>query len=116
MTAKQRFDPDPECPGCLRWLLEGLPRYRRPSYQKVQNTWMRDSLRAGRVIDVRQVGVEVEPGVFRLTKFIPDVTYVDPKTERFLLSIGRDRNSGEVLGAFDQRFYQNPDYECLYLH
>lgn len=98
-------------------LVSGLPIYNRPqSYQGIKNTWMKNHLLYGDIIDVRQVGVETEPGVFKLNSFIPGIQYVDPEEEKFIFSIGKDKESGEIFAAYDTRFYGDDDYETLYLH
>jgi hypothetical protein len=94
----------------------GLNRYSLPDhFRNIKNTWMRNALSNGTAIDVREIGFEVEPGVFRLTEFIPGVEYVDSSEEAFIWSIGKDLESGEIYAATDTRFYQDDDYECLYL-
>jgi hypothetical protein len=97
-------------------VISGLSKYERPeTYQNIKNTWMKKELLSGTVIDVRQVGVEIEPGVFKLTHFVPETQYVDPEKEQFIYSIGKDRETGDILAAYDTRFYNDDDYETLYL-
>jgi len=96
--------------------VSGISKYEEPEHHKtLKNQWMRRALQSGDAIDVEQIGVEVEPGVFRLTEFTPGIQYVVAKDETFIYSIGKDNESGEFLAAEDDRFYQNPDYECVYL-
>jgi hypothetical protein len=97
--------------------VSGISKFEEPAHHgTIKNTWMKNALRSGDAIDVRMTGVEVEPGVFRLTEFISEVTYVDGEDEAFIQSIGKDLESGEILAATDGRFYQNDDFECIYLH
>jgi hypothetical protein len=107
----------PSTPNDLILHVSGLQRYETPSYSQVQknNPYMYQALATGRMIDVRQIGVEINPKLFRLNKFIPDVEYVDSENGQYIWSIGRDKATGEIFAAFDQRFYGNPDYECVFL-
>jgi hypothetical protein len=107
----------PSTPNDLILHVSGLPKYETPNYQHVQknNPYMHQSLTTGRMIDVQQIGVEIEPGVFRLNKFIPDVEYVDSNAGKYIYSIGRHHATGEIFAAFDGRYYDNPDYECVFL-
>jgi hypothetical protein len=96
--------------------VSGISKFDAPAHhKKIKNTWMRDALQSGDAIDVRMIGMEVEPGVFRLTEFVPDIEYVDAENEAFIQSIGKDLASGEILASTDGRFYNNDDYECIYL-
>lgn len=112
----ERRDTDPQFPNSVLLKIEGLERTREPGhYGGVKNPWLRKALRDGRVIDVRQSGTEVEPGVFRIEKFYPGVDYYDSRREAPIFSIGKDVASGEIFAAHDLRFYDDPDYECLYV-
>lgn len=109
--------PDPRTPENVILHVSGLPRYEMPDYRHVRtsNPYMHRALTTGQMIDVRQIGTETEPGVYRLTRFVPDVEYVDSETGKYIYSIGRDHATGEILAALDGRFYNNPDYECVFL-
>lgn len=101
----------------VKFHVHSLNRFEIPEhYSRMKNLWMKDALEKGQIIDVRQVGVELGDGVFKINEFIPSTTYVDSQNEEFLFSIGRDRETGEIFGAYDTRFYNDPDYETLYLH
>jgi hypothetical protein len=96
--------------------LTGISQLRQPDEHKnVQNTWMKQALDNGTAVDVRQVGVEIEPGVFQIDEVIPGVTYVDSKTEKHIVSIGQDKETGVIYASIGDEYYHNPDYECLYL-
>jgi hypothetical protein len=66
-------------------------------------------------IDVRAVGQPIEPGLFELRGFVPDVDYADVEDQTWIWSIGRRRRDGRIFAAVDIRFFQNPDYDCLWL-
>lgn len=96
-----------------------MPRYDKPSYDHVQNQELRKRLLSGDVLDVREMGVEEEPGVFRLTHFVDGHDYADSKTEQWIWSIGKHKNTGEIFAAFDGRYYdpnnEDFDYETLWM-
>jgi hypothetical protein len=94
-------------------LVAGSRRYQRADLMK--NRAMQRKLDAGEAFDVRRVGEEIEPGVFRLVDFILDVDYCDAQNEVWIFSIGEQIRSGEIHAATDTRFYQNPDYKCVWL-
>jgi hypothetical protein len=107
---------DPENPDSVLVVVKGLPTYEAPeNHHNLRNLWMKKALASGEAVDVRMVGIETEPGVFRLDGFIDGVKYVDSQNEQSVHSIGKDLESGEILASLDDRFYQNPDYECIYL-
>jgi len=113
---RQSIRQRPGEPDSILVTISGISKFEEPAHHKnIKNTWMKNALRSGNAIDVRMLGVEVEPGVFRLSEFIPEVQYVDAEDEDFIRSIGKDLESGEILAAIDTRFYNNEDYECLYL-
>jgi hypothetical protein len=67
-------------------------------------------------LDVRVIGKETDdPLIFELEDFIEDVDYCDKETERWIWSIGRRNADGKIFASIDTRFYQNPEYECLWL-
>jgi hypothetical protein len=74
---------------------------------------MARKLSASEAIDLA-TSEQPEPGVYVVERFVGDVDYCDSSREAWIWSIGRDA-SGCVLAATDTRFYQNPDFECLWL-
>jgi hypothetical protein len=106
----------PDEPDNILVSVSGLSRFEEPShYKNIKNLWMKNALMVGDAIDVRTTGVEVEDGVFKLNEFVPGIKYVDSENEQFIQSIGKDRSSGEMLASLDTRFYEDPEYECVYL-
>lgn len=84
----------------------------------LMNMWKR-IYEDGKSVNVRDIGFELENGLFQLNRFIEDVDYVDLDTMSSIWSIGLNKVTGEILAAADGRFY-NPndpdaDYETLYL-
>lgn len=54
-------------------------------------------------------------GEYILPDFIENRDYCNAETEEWIWSIGRDKETGEILAAHDTRFYGHPSYECLWL-
>jgi len=96
-----------------------MPKFDKPSYDHVKNNELRKRLLSGEVLDVRELGVEEEPGVFRLNQFVDGHDYADSKTEQWIWSIGRHKNTGEIFAAYDGRYYdpndEDFDYETLWM-
>jgi len=55
-------------------------------------------------------GAFVPEGVFKEGK-----DYCDGKRERWIWSIGRRKSDGTILASCTDEFYQNAEYECLWL-
>lgn len=87
----------------------------------MRNMRMHEKLQSGDCLDVRSIGEPTDdPAVFKLRYYEAGFDYCDAETERWIWSIGRRRRtlenlSDETFAATDARFYQNPDYECLWL-
>jgi hypothetical protein len=83
------------------------------------NQYMLESLESGEAVDVRERGEEIEPGVFRLRIFnkATQLDYCDAKNQAWIWSIGRDKQTGEILAATDGRFYSDETgrYDCVWL-
>ncbi len=54
-------------------------------------------------------------GTFRLDRFVGVADYCVGSTEQWIWSIGRRHSDGAIFAALDFRFYQNPDFHCLWL-
>lgn len=82
----------------------------------MENKAMERKLRKLECVDVRVVGRATDdPNVFVLNSFASGVDYADVKTERWIWSIGEEKGTGVIRAATDGRFYQNDQYECLWL-
>lgn len=85
---------------------------------KLTNRTMARMLQDCTAVDVRTIGHETsEPGVYHLDKFLPDVAFCDPSTERWILTIARRRDTKEILASVDERFFEAGPaaWEMLYL-
>jgi len=80
-----------------------------------RNQAMRRKLNSGTCIDVSVYptyggAYVLPPGVFK-----EDYDYCDAKQERWIWSIGKRKSDGTVLASTTDEFYQNAEYECLWL-
>lgn len=84
-----------------------------------RNARMEQKLRQGKVVDVNAIGAPAgdEPGLFilRTADFEDGVDYCDFKNREWIRSIGRNKYSGAIYASTDTRFYQNDDWECIWL-
>jgi hypothetical protein len=92
-----------------------------------KNLRMLEKIEAGECLDVETSGDEVEPGVFELHGVAKDAAedsagpqgwgldFCVKSREEWVWSIGKRLSDGKVLAATDARFYQNEDFECLWL-
>lgn len=83
----------------------------------MKNLRMQEKLEEADAVDVNKIGRPHPdmPGVWILNTFIEDVDYCDAANESWIWSIGRHRVTGEIHASTSNQFYQNPDYECLWL-
>jgi hypothetical protein len=81
----------------------------------MRNQAMLRKLEKNEAADVRTVGEELAPGVFRLQAFTEGIDYCDAEKEDWIWSIGKDLRDGTILASTDARFFRNPDFDCLFL-
>jgi hypothetical protein len=79
----------------------------------MRNNAMRQKLTAHEAIDVSDF--PKKEGVYVLPHFTEGKDYCDAQTEQWIWSIGRNLKDGTILASTDSRFYQNPEFECLWL-
>lgn len=79
----------------------------------VANQSMRRKLNAGECIDVS--GLPTYGGAYVLPAFVEGKDYCNARTERWIWSIGRRKADGTVLASHSDEFYNNAEYECLWL-
>ena len=85
------------------------------------NLRMKESLSVGDCIDVLSIGEIVKDEhtdvvcIYKLNGFVDGKDYCDSEREQWIWSIGKNNKTGEIFASTDTRFYQNPDYECLWL-
>ncbi len=83
----------------------------------MRNLAMARKLITGEALDVRAIGKPLPggPGLYVLDRYVDGKDYCDASEEAWIWSIGRSLADGRILAATDARFYQHPDYECLWL-
>lgn len=88
----------------------------------VRNLAMRRKLEKGDALDVEEMLATAPPepgdlyrGTFHLDRFVDDADYCVASTEQWIWSIGRRKSDGEIFAALDSRFYNHPDFNCLWL-
>jgi hypothetical protein len=79
------------------------------------NLRMQEKLDLGECLDVNTIGRVDSPGVFVLAHYEDNIDYCDAANEQWIWSIGKDTRTGEIVAATDTRFYQHPQYNCLWL-
>ena len=50
-----------------------------------------------------------------LDRFIDDIDYCDSSTDAWIWSIGKRKLDGMIFASTTTEFYQNPQFECLWL-
>jgi hypothetical protein len=81
----------------------------------MMNRSMEELLKSGDALDVRKIGHAIQPGLFALDEFHEGKDYCDAEHEVWMWSIGRDKDTGDILASTTAEFYQHPDFECLWL-
>jgi len=85
----------------------------------MNNLRMQQKLTNCECIDVASIGQLVEDGdmgcVYKLKEYIDGKDYCIKESETWIWSIGKHKVTGEIFASIDTRYYQNPDYECLWL-
>jgi hypothetical protein len=78
------------------------------------NKAMERKIQAGECLDIASYRVP-GTGTYLLPSFEEGKDYADAVREEWIWSIGRERETGHIIASTDTRFYQNPQYECLFL-
>ena len=77
-------------------------------------TAMEKKVRDGEAVDLSECARN-KSGDFILDTFDDDMDYCVLAAGSWIWSIGRDLKTGSVLASTTGKFYQNPEYECLWL-
>ena len=80
----------------------------------MRNQAMQRKLENGDAIDVSGFK-RTDDWDYILPDFVPDIDYCDRKAEAWIWSIGQHKRTGQILASLSAKFYQNPDFECLWL-
>ena len=81
----------------------------------MENLAMQHKLQTGECLSVLKEGFSREDGTFQLRRFVENKDYCDPVRERWIWSIGRRFSDGVIFAATDTRYYDNPNFEGLFL-
>jgi hypothetical protein len=90
-------------------------------WNNLKNLRMAEKLSEGESFDIS--GCErTSDGSYILTGILAEeaeraegTDFCDAKTESWVWSIGKNIKTGQVVAALDARYYQNPEYNCLWL-
>ena len=74
---------------------------------------MKQKLKDREAIDL--AGMPREGRFYVLAQFVEEQDYCDSRTGAWMWSIGQRKSDGVILASDDGEFYQNPEYECLWL-
>jgi hypothetical protein len=79
--------------------------------------YMEEKIASGECMDIAKIGEKVRPGVFRLQGFKEKdgMDYCDLSGKDWIRSIGKHKETGELLASTGTEFYGNADYECVFL-
>lgn len=88
-------------------------------WRELRNKRMAEKLSArgyDSALSVLDEGEAIGGGLYKLRRFVEGRDYCDPNAEAWIWSIGRNRMTGEIFAStFGSSFYQDDDYECLFL-
>lgn len=94
--------------------LQGFPGYESEDWSHLENKWMAQALESGKAVNIRDIAYEMEPGVFRLNRFIDNVDYVDPEGESFIQGMFKELGTDIVYATLDMRYLNDPSYELIW--
>ncbi len=75
---------------------------------------MEEKLQKGEAIDLAR-NPKLANGDYVLKSFVPDKDYCDSKEEAWIWSIGRNIYTKEIIASTSGKFYENPEYDCLFV-
>lgn len=80
------------------------------------NLSMARALKSGRCVDLAKYrNADLKTYTIPADVFREDVDYCDAELEKWIWSVGRNKNTGAVFAATDARFYEKGGFECLWL-
>lgn len=77
------------------------------------NYAMQEKIRTNDAVDLK--GHKKEGKFYILNAYFDGADYCDSATEQWIWSIGQRKSDGVILASTGTEFYQNPDFECLWL-
>jgi len=76
---------------------------------------MQQLLEKHEAYDVAIIGKKIDSNTYKLYRFVEGVDYCIAAEERWIWSIGRCRKTGQIFASTTTIYYQNPDFECMWL-
>lgn len=80
----------------------------------MQNLKMLEKLEKYDAVDV-SIFPKNQDGDYILPEYVDGVDYCDADTEQWIWSIGVHNGTGQILASTTGKFYQNPEYKCVWL-
>lgn len=101
------------------WAADRVNEYFSSRSVKLPHMWnarMHEGLKNGKIIDLSSCEKNPE-GDYILDYFDKDrdIDYCDANKEAWIWSIGKNLKTGQILASTGGKFYQNEEYECLFL-
>lgn len=82
--------------------------------KKFTNRRMNEKVLSGEAIDISGCERNAD-GDYILKEFIEGKDYCNNFHQVWIWSIGKHYETGQILASHGNKFYQNPEYECLFL-
>jgi hypothetical protein len=80
------------------------------------NLRMKEKIEKRECIAVDTIGVYLGAGIWELPGyFFENLDMCVVETEEWIRSVGKSRANGRIFASTDNRYYGDPDYECLWL-
>ena len=79
------------------------------------NHAMKRKIESGTCIDVSKFTREGDDYIIPKGVYNSDTDWCNAETEQWIWSIGRRVSDGVVIASHSTKFYQNPDFVCLFL-
>lgn len=90
-----------------------------PDFKKWKHVpnFIKELLIKGDLIDVADIGYEIENGLWKLNNYLGlAANYYDSKNNKYILSIGQHKYTKEIYAAIDLRFAkENENYEPIWI-
>lgn len=80
----------------------------------MRNKAMARKLQRGEALDLSKSDRTPE-GDYVLQTFDDGMDYCDSRTEEWIWSIGAENGTRRILASTSSKFYQNPNFHCLWL-
>lgn len=80
----------------------------------MMNLAMENKIKKAEALDLS--GCErTEEGDYIMESDPGDFDLCDAKAERWIWSVGKNKETGQIVASLGTKFYQNPAYDCIWL-